>query len=350
LRLLRWAAAALLLVVFGACFLAYLLYRPYKNFEGATFVDLPKGTSTAEMADLLERAGVVQHSWQFLLARALRRNATLKAGEYRFEKAASTFDVFDRIARGDIFYYELVVPEGKNIFDMAGAVEKMGLFSAEKFLAAARDPGAIADLDARAHTLEGYLFPNTYRLDRHITPERLCHLMTSRFREAWRELHVSAGVHETVTLASLIEKEARVPQDRPLISSVFHNRLKRGMKLDCDPTAVYAAQLEGRYRGGIHKSDLDSANPYNTYRHAGLPPGPIANPGITAIQAASHPAATDYLYFVLRPDGSGAHNFSTTISAHQAATTEYRRANHPAQIQEEPPPPAHSRKKSKRHR
>jgi len=350
LRLLRWLAVLLLLAVFGAGILAYSLYRPYKNFQGATFVDLPKGTGTSEMADLLESAGVIQHSWQFLIVRALRRNATLKAGEYRFEKPASTFDVFDRIARGDIFYFELVVPEGKNMFDIAAGVEKLGLFPAEKFLSAARDSTPIADLDPNARTLEGYLFPNTYRLDRHITPERLCHLMTSRFREAWRELHSAARVHDTVTLASLIEKEARVPQDRPLIASVFHNRLERGMKLDCDPTAIYAAQLEGRYRGSIHKSDLESANPYNTYRHNGLPPGPIANPGKIAIEAALHPAETDYLYFVLRPDGSGAHNFSKSIAAHQAATTEYRRANHPEAVKEEPAAPAPRRKKAKRHR
>ena len=143
--------------------------------------------------------------------------------------------------------------------------------------------------------------------------------MTGRFREVWKQLGAPANPHQIVTLASLVEREARRPAERPLIASVFQNRLKIGMKLDCDPTTIYAAVLEGRYTGVIHQSDLASANPYNTYRNAGLPPGPIANPGRESLAAAIHPAETDYLYFVLRPDGAGAHNFSRTISEHLLA-------------------------------
>src|SRR5260370_10880089 len=138
--------------------------------------------------------------------------------------------------------------------------------------------------------------------------------MTGKFREAWNGLKTSADVHDTVTLASLVEKEGKVEEDRPRIAAVFHNRLRIGMKLDCDPTTIYAALLANHYRGTIYRSDLESESPYNTYRHTGLPPGPIANPGLASIQAALHPADIEALSFVLRPDGSGAHQFSSTIA------------------------------------
>ena len=235
-------------------------------------------------------------------------------------------DVVRRIARGDVFYFELVVPEGRNMFDIAAAAEQLGLFSAAKFLDAARDPALIRDLDPQAPTLEGYLFPDTYRLSRHTTPDRLCRLMTGKFREAWRSLHTTAGVHDTVTLASLVEKEGKLAEERPLIAAVFANRLRIGMKLDCDPTTIYAALLQRHYRGVIHRCDLDSDHPYNTYRHAGLPPGPIANPGLASIRAVLAPSDTDSLYFVARADGSGGHEFSTNIAAHESAVERYRRA------------------------
>lgn len=249
----------------------------------------------------------------------------MQAGEYRFAQPASPLEVFGRIARGDIFYYELVVPEGWNMFDIAAAAGQLGSFRAEAFLAAARDPSMIRDLDPRAPTLEGYLFPNTYRVTRTTTPAGLCRLMTNKFREVWQGLHATANVHETITLASLVEKESKLVGERPLVAAVFANRARIGMKLDCDPTTIYAALLEHRYRGTIYRSDLASDNPYNTYQYAGLPPGPIANPGLASIQAALNPAPSDALYFVLRPDGSGAHEFSKTIAAHQAATARYRR-------------------------
>ena len=235
-------------------------------------------------------------------------------------------DVFDRVRRGDVFYYELVVPEGRNMFDIAAAADRLGVFSAEQFLEAARNPALIRDLDPQAPTLEGYLFPNTYRLGRATTPEQLCLTMTGKFREVWRTLGADASVHRTVTLASLVEKEGKLPDERPVIAAVFARRLAIGMKLDCDPTTIYAALVAGNYRGAIHKSDLASGDPYNTYQHAGLPPGPIANPGLASIAAVLHPAATDYLYFVARADGSGGHNFSASLAAQQANVVKYRRA------------------------
>ena len=152
--------------------------------------------------------------------------------------------------------------------------------------------------------------------------------MTSEFRTQWQALHASADMHRTVTLASLVEREAKLPQERARVASVFHNRLKLGMKLDCDPTTVYAALLEDRYRGVIHRSDLDSKNPYNTYQHPGLPPGPIANPGLRSLQAALEPAKTPFLFFVAKPDGSGGHNFSESLRQHEAAVTQYRKNGH----------------------
>lgn len=318
-----------LLVLAGGGFLVWRVFSPYQGFSGQQFVDIPHGTTSQGVATLLANSGVVRSRLDFLAARLVGRGRVLQAGEYRFTRPASPMEVFDRIARGDVFYYELVVPEGKNMFDIAAEVEQLGLFPATQFLAAARNPAMIRDLDPQAPTLEGYLFPNTYRLSRHTTPEKLCHIMTAKFRDVWSGLKTTAEVHQAVTLASLIEKESKLPQERPQVAAVFANRLRIGMKLDCDPTTIYAALLAGRYRGTIYRSDLDSDDPYNTYRHAGLPPGPIANPGLQSIQAALHPADSDVLYFVLRPDGSGAHEFSNNIAAHEAATARYRRAAKP---------------------
>jgi len=313
------AAAALVL----AALAAYVLW-PYRAFEREVFIDFPRGTDSWAMAERLERVGVVRSRWQFLLVRALRLGRRLQAGEYRFAKAASPLEVFDRIARGDVFYYELAVPEGRNIFEIAASVERLGLMPAREFLKVAREPALIRDLAPEAPSLEGYLFPETYHVTRHQSAAAICRMMTGRFRQVWKELGAAAGVHAAVTLASRVENEARVPEERPLIASVFHNRLRIGMKLDCDPTAAYAAILDGSYRGTIYKSDLENPSPYNTYRHAGLPPGPIANPGAAALRAVLDPADTGSLYFVLRSDGSGRHEFSDNLATHQAAVARYR--------------------------
>jgi UPF0755 protein len=326
MRVLRAAGLLALVLAAAAGYAAFRLYRPYQGFSSDVFLEFARGTSAARMADQLAQAGVVRSRWDFLLARVLARRRTLEAGEYRFSRAASPWQVFGRIARGDIFYYELVVPEGRNMFDIGNAVEQLGLFSAAQFVKAASDPSPIRDLDPRAPTLEGYLFPSTYRLGRHTTPQLLCRMMTEKFREVWRGLRTGAPVHDTVTLASLVEKEGKLPEERPLIAAVFEHRLRIGMKLDCDPTTIYAAVLDNHYRGAIYRSDLESGNPYNTYRYAGLPPGPISNPGVASIQAVLHPADFDALYFVLRPDGSGSHQFSSTIGAHGVAAAKYRRA------------------------
>ena len=325
MRVLRLAGILALLVMAAAGYLMFRLVRPYQRFSGVTYLEFARGTSTGEMAGRLVEAGIVRSRWDFWLARLATRGRTLQAGEYRFAAPASALEVVRRIARGDVFYYELVVPEGKNMFDIAAAVEQLGLFPASEFLAAARNPALIRDLDPAAPSLEGYLFPNTYRLNHSTTPERLCRMMTGKFREEWKSLHSRRDVHQIVTLASLVEREGKLPEERPLIAAVFENRLRIGMKLDCDPTTIYAALIEGRYRGTIYRSDLASDQPYNTYRHAGLPPGPIANPGLESLQAVLAPAESVALYFVLRPGDSGAHEFSRNIAQHEAATAKYRR-------------------------
>jgi UPF0755 protein len=320
---IRFAALLLLL---AAALAAFALVVPYAGFSGDVFVDIPKGATTREMASMLAHDGVIRHPLQFLAVRVLRPKVTLKAGEYRFGRAASAWDVFDRMVRGDIFYYVLVVPEGNNSYDIAASLEREEIMPAADFLKAAHNPAPIRDLDPRAPTLEGYLFPDTYRVTRHTTAEQLCRQMTECFRRTWNELKPSiADPHDAVTLASLIEKEAKLPVERPLIASVFLNRLRLGMPLQCDPTTIYAALLEERYRGTIYRSNLESKQLYNTYQHAGLPPGPIANPGIASLKAALAPVRSDYLYFVARAGGSGAHQFSTALADHTRAVQQYRR-------------------------
>jgi UPF0755 protein len=326
MTLSRKLASFAVLAALAGTYPVWRIESPYQGFGGETFVEFARGTSTGVMADQLVSAGVIRSRWDFLLARVLHRKGVLQAGEYRFKQAASAAEIVSRIARGDVFYYELVVPEGKNMFDIGAAVEELGLFKAADFVAAAKNPAMIRDIDPHAPTLEGYLFPNTYRLSRHTTPDRLCHIMTARFREAWKSLHTTAGVHDTITLASMVEREGKLAEERPRIAAVFTNRLSIGMRLDCDPTTIYAAILQNRYTGVIHRSDLDSDHPYNTYRHAGLPPGPIANPGIASIRAALEPADIDALYFVARADHSGGHEFSSNVAAHEKAVDRYRRA------------------------
>jgi UPF0755 protein len=325
----KFTVFVVFILMLGGAFVyvANQLAQPFQGFSEPVTIEFPHGTSTSQMAAMLAHKAVIQRPWLFLAARLVGRGARLQAGEYQFVKAASPLDVYGRIARGDIFYMELLVPEGYNMFDVADAVAKLGTISAEDFLAAARDPSLIHDLDPHAQTLEGYLFPNKYRVYRKTTAREICRMMTNEFRAQW-QLPASSGasVHDVVTLASLVEREARLPEERPRVASVFANRLHIGMRLQCDPTTVYAALLDGRYRGVIHQSDLESTNPYNTYQHAGLPPGPIANPGLSAIKAALTPDDTPYLYFVAKADGSGGHTFSESLAKHDVAVAQYHHA------------------------
>jgi UPF0755 protein len=316
-------------IIAGAAMMS--LSRPYAAFSGETFVDVTRGSNVRSVATRLVEAGVIRYQWQLRLASAILRRP-VQAGEYRFAEPASVWAVYDRLARGDIFFNELVVREGSNMFEIAASLSKLRVsMTPSDFLRVAREPALVRDLDSKAPSLEGFLFPATYRVARNASAERLAMEMTSRFRTVWKELiaehqHAPVDLHRVVTMASLVEKETAVPDERPLVASVYENRLKIGMPLQCDPTTIYAALLEDRFRGTIHQSDLRSQNAYNTYRHAGLPPGPIANPGRLSLQAALAPADTGYLYLVAKGDGSGSHVFSSDLRAHNAAVGEYRKA------------------------
>jgi len=305
---------ALLLVAGIAAGALYTFLSPYRGFENPKFVVFQKGSGTRAMAQELADAGVIRNGWSFLAVRALHPRAVLQAGEYRFDHAASVSEVFSRLSHGDVFYFNFTVPEGSNMFDIARLLESEGIMPGEDFLQAAK-------------TSEGFLFPSTYRLTHSTTAAALTQTMTAQFQKEWKKLMPDPGtdVVKVVTLASLIEKETGLPGERPLVAGVFENRLKIGMPLGCDPTVIYAALLQNRYNGVIHRSDLDSKHPYNTYQHTGLPPGPIANPGVSSLAAALHPSKTEYLYFVAKPGGDG-HVFSSNLAAHDKAVGNYRHA------------------------
>jgi UPF0755 protein len=332
------------LILFAACLIAgiaafSMLGRPYLAAPGETFVRIERGSGTASIARTLREAGVIQYEWQIWAARLVNPSSKLQAGEYRFAQPASVLAVYDRIRRGDIYFFEFTVPEGSNRFDIARLIDNQddmrrsprGTISSEDFIKASGNPASIRDLAPRAPSLEGFLFPSTYRLTHSTSAEDLCHLMTAEFRRRWKKLDPaqSADTLKAVTIASLVEKETGVPEERAIVAGVFTNRIEKGMRLDCDPTTIYAALLANRYTGVIHKSDLLNQSPYNTYQNTGLPPGPISNPGAASLEAALHPAATEYLFFVAKADGPG-HVFSATRAAHEKAVMAYRHARHKA--------------------
>jgi UPF0755 protein len=322
----RGLQASAVVVLIAAVVLVYVFLAPYRAFQGETFVRIEKGAGTIEIGRTLAHAGVIRFPWQLWLERAIHPAAKLQAGEYLFNSSATAGDVFRKLAHGDVYYFEFTVTEGSNMFDIARGLESAGAMPADEFLRAAADPAPITDLAPSAKGLEGYLFPSTYRLSHGTTAAELVRQMTDQFRKQWKKLAAgkTARVEETMILASLVEKETGVASERPLVAGVFQNRLEQGMALQCDPTTIYAALLENRYRNVIHRSDLASQNPYNTYQHTGLPPGPIANPGADSIQAALNPAETDYLYFVAKPNGGG-HQFSNNLAGHAKATRAYRK-------------------------
>jgi UPF0755 protein len=296
-----------------------------------TFVEVVPGMGSRTIAALLAGQGVIRSPYAFDFWHVLR-GGTLKAGEYRFVQPATLPEVYTRLVRGDVYTRTVTIPEGFNLFDIAQAVQDAQLGSKESFLTAAnQDVGLIADLDPGAKNLEGYLFPDTYRFQRHQPPSQLLAAMVRRFRQSSASIGVAGDYHRIVTLASLVEKETPVAEDRPLVASVLENRLAKDMPLMTDPTVIYAALLEKRYRGAIYESDLKRDSAYNTYRHAGLPPGPICSPGIASLQAAMHPADSKFLYFVADAGASGHSRFATTLEEHERNVSAYRRGLKDAQ-------------------
>jgi UPF0755 protein len=331
---LKFLTLLLLVALVVAAVAAWAIYAPIgpaagTTDEAATYVDIAPGTGTKAIAAQLEKARVLRSCYAFDLLRAVK-GGKLIAGEYRFNHPAPATEVYARIVRGDVYTIPVTIPEGYNIFEIAQAVEAAGLGPREAFLAAERSQTRlIADLSPQATSLEGFLFPDTYRFSRHATPEQMLAAMVKRFRQVAAQLGLTPDgpgneIARTVILASLVEKEVSRDGERALVAGVFANRLAKRIPLATDPSVIYAALLEGRYRGAIYASDLQSASPYNTYRRAGLPPGPIANPGVAALKAALAPAHTDFLYFVA--DAQGHSLFSATLKEHTQQVQAYRRA------------------------
>jgi UPF0755 protein len=324
-----------LLLLAGAA-AAWFVFLP-AGPQGETFVEIAPGSSSNQIATQLQQAGVVRSRYAFDLVRLWKRGR-LKAGEYRFDHAAPVTEVYARIARGDVYTLAVTIPEGANRFDIAARMIQAGFLNVNKedFLAATvSETPLIADLDPQARNLEGYLFPDTYRFPRKVTSAQIINTMVRRFRTVASELDLiqpgaSRSVHDIVTLASLVERETAVASERPLVASVLSNRLAKKMPLMTDPAIIYGLEVKDQWRGAIYQSDLSDPKhdtPYNTYRHIGLPPGPIANPGIASLRAAMNPAATDYLYFVAAgADPQGKSRFAATLDEHNKNVASYRKA------------------------
>jgi UPF0755 protein len=306
------------------------LYRPYQGFpqEGA-FVEVPRGASGKAIARLLAEKGVVRSRLAFELLCRWRAGRKLEAGEYFFDRPQTAFQVFAVIAEGRVYVKSVTVPEGFTMFDIAGLMEREGFTTRAAFLKAVRDTSPIHDLAPAAGGLEGFLFPATYQFPRRVSAQEIVIAMVERFRRTWASLPEAArnraglSVGEAVTLASLVERETSVREERPLVAGVFTNRLRRGVALQCDPTVIYALELADRYSGKLDSGDLRFDSPYNTYRYRGLPPGPIANPGEASLRAALEPSDVNYLYFVANTEGG--HFFSETLEEHNRNVARYRR-------------------------
>jgi UPF0755 protein len=313
---------------------------------------------------MLESNGVVRSAIAFEIYARRHPRRSLEAGEYFFDHAVSSRDVFWKLAKGDVYQTPFTVREGETLYEIAHDLETGHFLSADDFVKAASDPMMVRDIDPHARTLEGFLFPATYELPRHPVAVELTAAMVKKFKEQWARISPPvAGDDKTrlpsgypissiVTLASLVERETPKKEERPLVAGVFENRLRKDMMLQCDPTVIYALEQEGRYNGTLTGADLHLNSPYNTYGHTGLPPGPIGNPGEASLRAALQPAQTDFLYFVANTQGG--HFFSATLEEHNRNVTKYRRllAGLPADAPPTPPQPqkqtqAHSKKKAK---
>jgi UPF0755 protein len=323
-RVIAWLLILALLA--GAGTAAYVWFVPYGPAQ-ETFVEIAPHSSALEIGGKLEQAGVIRSQYVFDALRWLKPGR-LVAGTYRFAGPARPSTVYRRIQHGDVYTISVTIPEGANLFDIAARLEEARLGPAADFLAAAKtETSLIEDLDPQATSLEGYLFPDTYHFGPKQKPAQIAAMMVKRFRAAAAQLGLRENVRDVVTMASLIERETAMDSERPLVASVFENRLAKGMPLMTDPAVIYGLQLEGIWRGTIYASDLKRDTPYNTYLHAGLPPGPVANPGMKSLRAAMEPAQTNYLYFVAagaNPQGESL--FSATLKEHIRNVSGYRGA------------------------
>jgi len=287
--------------------MAWALMTPVTP-EGQKFVLLRPGYSTRRIAAELEAVGVIRSRLGFILWHRIHRKQSLKAGEYLFDKTATTLDVHDRLVHGDIYVHTVVIPEGFTMFDIAQAVQDAGLGSSQEFLAVAQS---------------NYEFTKTQSMN------DITAAMVKQFRQVAEQIGLTAkgqntDVQKAVTMASIIEKETAIPEERTIVASVYYNRLARNIALQADPSVIYAELLNGNYGGALHHSDMRFQSAYNTYTHPGLPPGPIGNPGRNSLEAALHPALTDYFYFV--SDGNGHHRFSRNLEEHNQNVAKLRQA------------------------
>jgi UPF0755 protein len=353
---MRWAFFFLLiLLILAAGYLYLALYQPYQGFASdGVYVDIPHGASQRTISRLLAENGVVRSRIAFELLCRERGRSTLEAGEYFFDHPMTALAVYDAIANGRVFVKEFVIPEGFTMFDIADLAAQEGFLSREEFLAAARDPSPILDIAPKAPSLEGFLFPATYEFPRHMTGKDMTAAMVRKFRQEWLTLPITGAppnqsLLNTVTLASLVERETPRPEERPHVAGVFENRLRIRQPLQCDPTVAYALALAGTYNGKLDSKDLHFSSPYNTYRNRGLPPGPIANPGEAALRAALDPPPTGDLYFVANTEGG--HFFSKTLKEHNHNVARYRsllgQSQNPPAVAT-PPPPAKKKSRSVR--
>jgi UPF0755 protein len=301
---------------------AWQVYAPVTPPANTSLL-LHSGYSTRRIAAELKTAGVIRSELVFLLWHALHPKPSLKAGEYRFVREATLPQVYERIARGDIYFHVVTIPEGYTMFDIAKAIEEARLGSAADFLHIAEtQTQLISDLVPEAKSLEGYLFPNTYQFTRTESLEEMAAAMVHQFRQVAQQIGLNSDVHKVVTMASIVEKETAAPEERTLVASVYYNRLAQRMALDADPSVIYAELLAGTYQGSLHHADLTVNSPYNTYRFPGLPPGPIGNPGRSTLEAALHPDSTNFLYFV--SDANGHHRFARSLEEHNRNVGAYR--------------------------
>lgn len=310
---------------------AWTLQLPYAGWSGTdAVVTLPRGTAAASMVDRLAEAGVVRFprvvkAW----ITATGMGGRMRAGTYRFDRPLSPLDVLRKIEAGEVMVQAVTIPEGLDLREIAARVAEAGFGPEDAFLRCFRDTSRIRDLDPAATDLEGYLFPDTYHFPVGETPERITDALVRRFRQvatpSYRAEAALLGfsLRQAVTLASLIEEETSLPAERPRISRVFHNRLSAGMRLECDPTVLYGLRREGTNVTRLYYKHLKHDSPWNTYVHAGIPPGgPICNPGRASLEAAVRPHPGEELYFVASPGGG--HRFSRDLRTHVRAVAQWR--------------------------
>jgi UPF0755 protein len=322
------ACIAMMLVILGGFAWNLIDYASRSSGEDISelaFTVMP-GQAFGTIADGLYQAGIIAETRRFkLFARLKGYDKRIKAGEYSLSSVLSPKQVLEIMVSGKVALHRLTIPEGYNLYQIAALLAEVGLIEAGEFVQAATDSATVKSLGVDADTLEGYLFPDTYHFPKGLPAKRIAQTMVNRFKEVYlaewhnRASQINWNVHQVVTMASIIEKETGAAFERPLIASVFHNRLEKKMRLSSDPTVIYGIQ---DFDGNLTRKHLSTPTPYNTYLRKGLPPGPIANPGVASLEAALYPAESDYLYFVSKKDGT--HQFSTNLREHNRAVRKYQ--------------------------